>query len=135
MEKKFRQSGKEKPHGVARKRKYFRRRKINSLSGFHLFFGFAQLLLSQTPSSLRSRLNTFGLPSGSVFVWRAIRITARAIQLRWMRSKKACGCILFVIKKFTSASHQVVLFRRHTNNPPRKALAVRALNYQAPERS
>jgi hypothetical protein len=52
--------------GKRGKRLHFRRLKMNSLLGFHLLSGFAQLSFNHRPSSLRSRLKTLGLPFESV---------------------------------------------------------------------
>ena len=66
LAKKLGQSRKEKPHPLSAERTYFRRRNTNLLSGFHSLSGFVQLSFSHKPSSFRSTLKTFGLPSRSV---------------------------------------------------------------------
>lgn len=60
----------------AGKRKEFRRRNTNLLFGFHSLSGLAQLLFSHRPSSFRSRLKTFGLPSRSRIVQHLIYYNA-----------------------------------------------------------
>lgn len=100
MEKESRRFIKENPC-LAGERKDFRRLKTNSLSGFHLFSGLAQLSFNQRPLSLRSRLNTFGLPLRSVmYITPSMPLSFECSQ----------DCILLVIFKSTSAIYQVFFF-------------------------
>ena len=100
-----------------RKRNDFRKRKTNSLSRFHLFVGFAQLLSSQKPSSFRFTLNTFGLPSESV-LYAAPSISPPA------QMPIGKGATLYFIREQDSASvaYQVNFFLRQNANHSAESL-------------
>lgn len=82
---------------------HFRRRNTNSLFAFHLFVGFAQLLLSHDPSSLRSTLKTCLLPSESDCM--ACRPCHCPPILR-----KRSGCILCVIENHQAHHTKYFIF-------------------------
>jgi hypothetical protein len=67
--------------------------------------GFAQLSFSHKPSSLRSSLKTFGLPSESVFVRHVIRDTVHLV-----RVAQKTGLYFMRDRESTDASHQVFSF-------------------------
>ncbi len=87
-------------------RKEFRRRNTNLLFGFHSLSGLAQLLFNHRPSSLCSRLKTFGLLSRSAIMQHAIIFTA---DLGTISCQRPC-CILFVIKNHKACCTKYFLF-------------------------
>lgn len=111
-------NNKQKPsRQVRREKNHFRKRKATWLTRAQRLSGFFQLLLSFTPSSFGSTLNTFGLP------WESVCVTCHPGHCSCnSMCRKAKSCIVFVAVNQPAHHTKLFFFKRKNTNKQASSL-------------
>ena len=112
MEKKFRKSGKEKPHRIGAEKIVLSQTKDKLIVRIPLIRRIRPVVVEPNPISIVFQVeHVLVAIRVGIVVWRAIQITAYAICLRWLRKTKGVWLYFMCDQKSTSEPHQVILFR------------------------